>query len=86
MSLAPSSFYYKPSGNPKGIKPSTHTRHGPDQLVENGRVVDQITTLLNQEFVCYGYLKVARELRRQGYHINHKKMYQLLKEGHLVYR
>ena len=86
VALAPSSFYYKPSGNPKGIKPSTHTRHSPDELVENARVVDQITSLLNQEFVCYGYLKVTRELRRQGYHINHKKVYRLMKEGHLVYR
>jgi putative transposase len=86
VSLARSSFYYKPSGNPKGIKPSTHTRLGPDELIENARVVDQITTLLNQEFVCYGYLKVAKELRRQGYRINNKKVYRLMKEGHLVYR
>jgi putative transposase len=86
VSVARSSFYYKPFGNPKGIKASTHTRHGPDEVVENARVVDQITGILNQEFVCYGYLKVARELHRQGYHINHKKMYWLMKENHLVYR
>ena len=37
VSLPRSSFYYKPSGNPKGIKPSTHTCLGQDELVENAR-------------------------------------------------
>jgi len=86
VSIPRSSFYYKPSGNPKGIKPSTYTRYGLDEFIANEQVVQEITGILNQEFVCYGYLKVARELQYQGYHINHKKVYRLMKESHLVYR
>jgi hypothetical protein len=42
-------------------------------MISNEQVVDQITGILNREFVCYGYLKVAKELVQQGYHINLKR-------------
>jgi transposase InsO family protein len=85
VSLPRSTFYYKASGKPKGIPASTHTRLGEDELVSNDQVVDKITGILNQEFVCYGYLKVTAELKHQGYQINRKKVYRLMKESHLVY-
>jgi transposase InsO family protein len=86
VSLPRSTYYYKASGKPKGILASTHTRLGEDEMIGNDQVVDQIAVILNREFVCYGYLKVTKELQHLGYHINHKKVYRLMKDNHLVYR
>lgn len=80
-----SSFYYKPSGKPKGIKPSTHTVNTDGELLENKMVVKDIETVLHQEFCCYGYQNMTGELKEMGWIINHKKVYRLMKENHLLY-
>lgn len=48
----------------------------PDTTVKN-----DIKDLLSKEFVCYGYKKVAKFLKKNlGYIINPKKVYRLMKE------
>jgi hypothetical protein len=52
--LVPSSFYYKPSGGRKGIKPSTHSLTVQGERIDNRTVVVQIETVLRQESVAMG--------------------------------
>ena len=52
----------------------------PDTVVK-----DDIKYLLSKEFVCYGYKKVAKYLKKYyGYIINSKKVYRLMKEMSLL--
>lgn len=83
-----SSYYYKPKGEKgldRGMKPSQTTyRKGVGQ-VSNDEIVEEIITLLAQEFVDYGYLKVTHWLRKErGYVINPKKVYRLMKQAGLL--
>jgi putative transposase len=84
--LQPSSYYYKPSGGAKGMKPSTHTVKDGGELFENTVVVQQIESVfLYQEFCCYGYRNMTSELQELGWIINHKKVYRLMKLHKLLY-
>jgi putative transposase len=83
--LGPSSFYYKKSGRPKGIRPSTHSINSDGELFENAVVVQDIEKTLHQEFCCYGYRNMTGELRDLGWIINHKKVYRLMKDHKLLY-
>lgn len=80
-----SSYYYKPSGGPKGLRPSTHSVNGDGELIENKAVVQDIEKTLCQEFCCYGYRNMTGELKDRGWIINHKKVYRLMKEHRLLY-
>jgi putative transposase len=80
-----SSFYYRKSEGPKGIRPSTHSVNRQGELFENGAVVKDIETTLHQEFCCYGYRNMTGELKDLGWIINHKKVYRLMKEHKLLY-
>lgn len=84
-SIGRSSFYYKPSGGTKGIKPSTHSVNEDGEIFENTVVINDIEKTLNQEFYCYGYRNMTGELREMGWIINHKKVYRLMKQSHLLY-
>jgi putative transposase len=83
--LGNSSFYYKPSGLRKGIRPSTHSVNQDGELFENTEVVKDIEKTLTQEFCCYGYRNMTGELKEMGWIINHKKVYRLMKESRLLY-
>jgi len=52
--------------------------------VDDKALLEEILNLFSNEFVCYGYRKVTWFLRRNGYEINHKKVYRLMKEFHLL--
>lgn len=83
--LPASSYYYKPSGNKRGIKPSTHTANIDGELFENSVVIRQIESILQQEFCCYGYQVVTLELHEMGWIINHKKVYRLMSGHRLLF-
>jgi putative transposase len=83
--LGSSSFYYKPTGGRKGIKPSTHSVNQDGEFFENAVVVKDIEKTLAQEFCCYGYRNMTGELNELGWIINHKKVYRLMKECRLLY-
>lgn len=82
--VARSSLYYRVHPGARGMKPSTHTTIGNSGLVENNLVVEQIRAVLSMDYCVYGYRKMTEELRDMEYHINHKKVYRLMKESHLL--
>jgi putative transposase len=85
VGLPKSVYYYRHGMGKKGIMPSTHTRTAAGMKVTNGQVIADIETLLNDEFVDYGYIKVTHWLRQQKcYVINFKKVYRLMKESNLL--
>lgn len=79
-----SGYYYKPSSGQRGFKPSEQTATLTGELVSNTVVIDQIRAILSGEFVCYGYQKVAKQLKRENFIINHKKVYRLMDENRLL--
>lgn len=84
VGLSSSSYYYKSRHGTRGFTPSTHTYRQDGSLSSNSVVVEDIKSLLAQEFVCYGYRKVSEAIG-STYRINHKKVYRLMKEHHLLY-
>lgn len=84
LRLPHSVYYYTPKEGKPGVKPSTHTLKKGGQLVPNSEVVEAIKAELNQEFVCYGYQNMTAILREQNFIINHKKVYRLMDEYHLL--
>lgn len=82
--VAKSSLYYRAQPGSRGMKASTHTPIGNLGVVENRLVVDQIRAVLTMVYCVYGYRKVTEELRDLEYQINHKKVYRLMKENHLL--
>ena len=53
-------------------------------IVDNRFIVNEIEVLLSKEFVCYGYKKTAKQLNRNGYEINRKKVRRLMSENNLL--
>jgi putative transposase len=54
-------------------------------ILSDDMVKNDIKDLLSREFVCYGYKKVAKFLKKNsGYIINPKKVYRLMKEMSLL--
>ena len=84
--MARSTYYYKPveQGKNKGRKPSQITMTEQGNYVSNDQVLEDIIELLRHEFVDYGYLKITYWLRKQGYIINKKKVYRLMKKHDLL--
>lgn len=78
-----SSLYYHAHPGQRGMKASVFTPIG-DGSVENALVVDQIRAILTMDYCIYGYQKMTAELREMEYVINHKKVYRLMKESHLL--
>lgn len=85
--VSPSCFYYRPAaaGGHKGNRPSAYTLTRSGLCVANSVLVDDIKSLLQMEFVDYGYLKVTHWLRRRrDYVINPKKVYRLMQQHGLL--
>jgi len=84
VTIAPSSFYYKPSDGKPGVKPSAFTLKQDGSVVSNEQVVEDVKTALSREFCCYGYHNITSDLRDMSYIINHKKVYRLMDENNLL--
>lgn len=84
VGLSESVYYYRPGAGRRGARPSTHTLKKSGECVDNGLVLEDIRQTLSQEFCCYGYHNVTAELRGMDYIINHKKVYRLMDENHLL--
>lgn len=80
VGLSESSYYYqeKPNGR-KGALPSKQTTHKILGKVDESTVVDSIKEILGHEFIDCGYNIMTEYLKRQGYIINHKKVYRIMK-------
>ena len=88
-------YYYKPVAERKqvGRQPSTHTvRRQLDlqgKLVEtiytNSEVLDLIKTRCTDPDLHHGYHSMADHLQNEGFDINHKKVYRLMKAEQLLH-
>ena len=82
--ISKSTYYYLSNGRKKG-KRSTDYTWSVDKLCSNQEVVNEILDIISPEYLDYGYHTVTVELRRRNYLINHKKVYRLMKENHLLH-
>lgn len=80
-----STYYYQTKGIPRGKRPSTHTKKHMGDRVVNQAVVDNIVQIITPEYNDYGYQTVTQLLRDQGFIINPKKVYRLMKENKLLH-
>ena len=81
-------YYYEAKGGKQGAKASENTlqidENGQVVEVANERVVDQIAKTKADPETDYGYRAMTADLMLKGYLINHKKVYRLMKDYHLL--
>ncbi len=85
--LSPSTYYYRstlPSGAARGRKRTRQTADRTGVLHDDSAMVLAMERILRQECACYGYKAMAAALRREGFLINHKKLYRLMKQAALL--
>ena len=83
LRLNRSAVYYRNKDDKAGRKPSTETLFK-NKMVNETHVLSSVKTLLSHEFLCYGYLKISKQLKMDGYSINKKKVYRLMKKHQLL--
>ncbi|WGH77130.1 IS3 family transposase [Tenacibaculum tangerinum] len=84
VGIVESSYYRVPSGGKKGNKPSRQTFHNTKGFVSQDVLVTSIKEILQHEFIDCGYRLMTSYLNRDGYTINHKKLYRIMKEEGLL--
>lgn len=77
-------YYYRPVINRKSGREPSLTTMKDNMAVPNKEVVDLIRTVKNDPDTNYGYWRMYYHLLQEGYHINHKKVYRLMKEADLL--
>ena len=82
--IVESSYYRSPSGGKKGKKASQHTIHKSKGLVSETEIVKAVKEILEHEFIDCGYRLMTSYLNREGYVINHKKLYRIMKKAGLL--
>lgn len=84
VGMVHSSYYRKPTNGKKGNKPSQFTHHKKKGLVTQDSVIESVKSILNHPFIDCGYRLMTSYLKRDGYTINHKKLYRIMKEANLL--
>jgi len=84
VGMAHSSYYRAPSLGRKGNKPSKLTYHKSKGYVNQDAVVSSIKEVLSHEFIDCGYRLMNAYLQKDGYLINHKKLYRIMSEAGLL--
>ena len=84
-------YYYRPTvkgASRPGIAASTHTRHHSDEgLVSerpNEEVVNCMEAIQCDDDLRCGYKRMTAQLHLQGYEINRKKVYRLMRAHDLL--
>ena len=80
VGMVESSYYREPSHGKKGNKPSEFTFHESKGKVSQQAVVSAVKDILSHEFIDCGYRLMTSYLNRDGYIINHKKLYRIMNE------
>ena len=83
VSLERSSYYYETSGAKRGRGP-TQSVLFEGNWVGNETLIPRIKELLSHEFLDYGYIKITKQLNQEGYLVNKKKIYRLMKRDNLL--
>lgn len=84
VGMVHSSYYRKPTNGKKGNKPNEFTYHNKKGLVNQNSVVESVKSILNHPFIDCGYRLMTSYLKRDGFVINHKKLYRIMKEANLL--
>jgi putative transposase len=84
VGIISSSYYRVPSGGKKGNKPSKETYHSTKGFVLQDLIIASVKKILKHEFIDCGYRLMTSYLTRDGYTINHKKLYRIMKEEGLL--
>jgi len=83
-SLSRHQFYYRPSsGGKRGRPASTHTMRRGEKLGDE-HVLKAIKEAQSDQDTDYGYKRMYYHLMQQGFTINHKKVYRLMKGADLL--
>ena len=80
VGMVHSSYYRTPSLGRKGNRPSKITYNQSTGWVDQDTVVASVKGILSHEFIDCGYRLMTSYLQREGYLINHKKLYRIMKE------
>jgi hypothetical protein len=84
VGMVHSSYYRNPSLGKKGNGPSKFTYHNKNGSVAQKVVIESVKTILSHPFIDCGYRLMTSYLTRDGYTINHKKLYRIMKEADLL--
>src|SRR5690606_14387288 len=84
VGMVHSSYYRKPTNGRKGNRPSKYTYHSEKGLVDQDGVIESAKSILKHPFIDCGYRLMTAYLQRDGYTINHKKLYRIMKEANLL--
>lgn len=88
--LSASTYYWRAGAalrtekRKRGRTRTVHTADTNGVHHDNSALILAIERILGQEFACYGHRAMAAALRREGFCINHKKLYRLMKEAALL--
>lgn len=82
--MVESSYYRTLSNGRKGRKPSLLTYHKVNGFVGQDTVISSIKEILSHEFIDCGYRLMCTYLKRDGYLINHKKLYRIMTETKML--
>ena len=80
-------YYYKALPKKRGCKPSLVTlklENAVTVQVPNSEVIQNVQEIQSDPDTDYGYHKMTFALLVLGYMINHKKVYRLMEESHLL--
>ena len=84
VGMVESSYYRTPSRGRKGNKPSLLTYHDTKGFVNQDTVISSIKEILSHEFIDCGYRLMCSYLKKDGYLINHKKLYRIMTEANML--
>lgn len=84
LGMNQSSYYRRPSPGKKGNNPSVFTYNKSKGMVSQETVIASVKEILSHEFIDCGYRLMTSYLHRDGYKINHKKLYRIMKEEGLL--
>jgi putative transposase len=84
VGMVHSGYYRTPSLCKKGNKPSEYTYHQTRGKLSQESVIESVKQILSHEFIDCGYRLMTSYLKRDGYQINHKKLYRIMKEEGLL--
>jgi putative transposase len=84
VGIISSSYYRVPSHGKKGNKPSKQTFHNTKGMVSQDVVIASVKKILEHEFIDCGCRLMTSYLTIDGYMINHKKLYRIMKEEGLL--
>ena len=86
--ISKSQYYYQKQEGKSGRKPSENViliRGGNTQLISNQQMIHRIQSIQKDPDLVYGYHCMTKQLQQEGYWVNHKKVYRLMRENQLLY-